>query len=69
MYGASAANIAFGILILLPRRPAWLWSAQIAIVLAYTAITWRLPALSLEPFGPVAKNLPILALLLPLKQL
>jgi uncharacterized protein YbjT (DUF2867 family)/uncharacterized membrane protein YphA (DoxX/SURF4 family) len=70
LYGASAVDIAFGILILLPRRPAWLWSAQIAIVLVYTAIlTWRLPALWLEPFGPVAKNLPILALLLLLKQL
>jgi uncharacterized protein YbjT (DUF2867 family) len=70
LYGASAIDIAFGVLILLPRRPAWLWSAQIALVLVYTAIiSWRLPALWLEPFGPVAKNLPILALLLLLKQL
>jgi nucleoside-diphosphate-sugar epimerase/uncharacterized membrane protein YphA (DoxX/SURF4 family) len=70
LYGASAVDIAFGLLVLLPRRPAWLWSAQIAIVLVYTAIlTWRLPALWLEPFGPVAKNVPILALLLLLKQL
>ena len=70
LYGAAAVDIGFGVMILLPRRPAWLWSAQIAIVLVYTAIiTWRLPALWLEPFGPVAKNLPILALLLLLKQL
>jgi uncharacterized protein YbjT (DUF2867 family)/uncharacterized membrane protein YphA (DoxX/SURF4 family) len=70
LYGAAAVDIAIGLMILLPRRPAWLWSAQIALVLVYTAIlTWRLPALWLEPFGPVAKNLPILALLLLLKQL
>ncbi len=69
LYGASAVDLAFGILILLPRRPAWLWTAQITVVLVYTAIlSWRLPALWLEPFGPVAKNLPILALLLLLKQ-
>jgi hypothetical protein len=53
-----------------PRRRRWLWSAQIALVLVYTAIiTWKLPALWLEPFGPVVKNLPILALLLLLRQL
>jgi uncharacterized protein YbjT (DUF2867 family)/uncharacterized membrane protein YphA (DoxX/SURF4 family) len=70
LYGASAVDVAFGIMVLLPRRPAWLWTAQIAVVLVYTAIiTWRLPALWLEPFGPVAKNLPILALLVLLKQL
>jgi hypothetical protein len=39
-------------------------------VLAYTAIiSWRLPGLWLEPFGPVAKNLPVLALLLALREL
>ena len=65
MRAASAVDIAFGILVLLTRRPAWAWSVQIAVVLVYSAIiTWRLPALWLEPFGPVAKNLPILALLL-----
>jgi uncharacterized protein YbjT (DUF2867 family)/uncharacterized membrane protein YphA (DoxX/SURF4 family) len=70
LYGASAVDIGFGLLILLPRRPAWVWSVQIGVVLVYTGIiTWRLPALWLEPFGPVAKNLPILALLLLLKQL
>ena len=32
-------------------------------------ISWRLPGLWLEPFGPVAKNLPVLALLLALREL
>ncbi len=70
LWTAVVINLAFGILSLLPRRRPWLWSAQIAVVLGYTAIiTWRLPHLWLEPFGPVAKNLPILALLLLLRQL
>lgn len=70
LVGAIILNLALGILTLWPRRPRWLWTAQIALVLAYTAIiTWKLPALWLEPFGPVAKNIPILTLLLLLRQL
>jgi uncharacterized protein YbjT (DUF2867 family)/uncharacterized membrane protein YphA (DoxX/SURF4 family) len=68
--GAIIIDLAFGILTLWPRRPRRLWSAQIAVVVVYTLIiTFTLPALWLEPFGPVAKNLPILALLLLLQQL
>ncbi len=68
--GAIATDLALGVLTLWPRRPRWLWSAQIAVVVVYTVIiTLMLPALWLEPFGPVAKNLPILALLLLLQQL
>lgn len=67
---AIGIDFAFGVLSLLPRRSRWLWAAQIAVVVGYTLIiTWRLPALWLEPFGPVAKNIPILALLLLLWQL
>jgi uncharacterized protein YbjT (DUF2867 family) len=65
LYGAAAVDLAFGVLTLWPRRARWLWTAQIAVVLLYTlVITVCLPGLWLEPFGPVAKNLPILALLL-----
>ena len=70
MRGAALLDIALGLLTLWPRAPRWLWSAQIALVLAYTAIiTWKLPALWLEPFGPVVKNLPILALLVLMREL
>ncbi len=70
LYGAAALDIALGIATLAPRRPRWLWSAQMLLVIAYTAIiSWRLPALWLEPFGPVAKNLPILAALWLLQRL
>jgi nucleoside-diphosphate-sugar epimerase/uncharacterized membrane protein YphA (DoxX/SURF4 family) len=68
--GAALLDIVLGLLSLWPRAPRWLWSAQIALVVVYTIIiSWRLPHLWLEPFGPVAKNLPILALLILLQQL
>jgi hypothetical protein len=68
--GAALLDIALGVLALWPRAPRWIWTAQILLVVAYTAIlTVKLPQLWLEPFGPVAKNLPILALLLLMQQL
>ena len=45
------------------RRPLWL--AQIVLVLGYTVIiSLRLPEFWLHPYGPVLKNLPLLAMLL-----
>jgi hypothetical protein len=70
LIGASVLDIALGILSILPRRAPFLWTGQILLVLVYTAIiSVFLPRLWLEPFGPVAKNVPILALLLLLRQL
>lgn len=70
LIGASVLDIALGILSILPRRLPFLWTGQILLVLLYTAIiSVFLPQLWLEPFGPVAKNVPILALLLLLRQL
>lgn len=70
LFGSAALDLLLGLLTLLPRRPRGLWSAQIALVLLYTLIiTFELPQLWLEPFGPIVKNLPILALLLLLQQL
>ena len=70
LVGAIGVNLAFGVLSLLPRRAPWLWSLQILVVVVYTIIiSWRLPELWLEPFGPVAKNLPILVALLLLQLL
>ena len=70
LYGAAALDFVLGVLTLLPWRGRWLWNAQIALVLGYTLIiSWRLPELWLEPFGPVTKNLPVLALLLALRDM
>jgi uncharacterized protein YbjT (DUF2867 family) len=68
--GSAILDITLGILTLWPRRKPLLWTAQILLVLAYTAIiSVFLPALWLEPFGPVAKNVPILMMLLLLRQI
>ncbi|MBL8288081.1 MAG: SDR family oxidoreductase [Rubrivivax sp.] len=62
LYGAAALDLLLGAATLVLRRRRVLWWAQIALVLGYTAlITWRLPEFWLHPFGPILKNLPLLA--------
>ena len=66
---AALLDIALGIAALALRR-RWVWWAQIVLILAYTAIiTWRLPEYWAHPYGPVLKNVPILAALLLLAHL
>lgn len=44
-------------------RP-WVWRLQIIVIAVYTVIvTSALPGFWLHPFGPLLKNLPLLALL------
>ncbi len=70
LIGAALFDIALGVLTLLPRRIPLLWTAQILLVLVYSAIiSVFLPDLWLEPFGSVAKNVPILAMLILLRHL
>lgn len=68
LWGASGTDILLGVATLVwPRRVLWL--AQAALILGYTAIiTVFLPEQWLHPFGPVVKNLPILAVLAVLYQ-
>ena len=63
LVAGAMLDIAFGIATLaMPRR--WLYLLQIATILAYTGIiTVALPQFWLHPFGPVLKNLPMLAML------
>ncbi len=64
LYGAALLDLALGIATLLLRRRRLLWLGQIALILGYTAlITWRLPEFWLHPYGPLLKNLPMLAAL------
>ncbi|HLO63405.1 MAG TPA: SDR family oxidoreductase, partial [Azonexus sp.] len=64
LYGAALLDLLLGFGILLLRRRHWLWRAQIALVVAYSVlITVFLPEFWLHPFGPVLKNLPLLAAL------
>ncbi|WP_322087039.1 SDR family oxidoreductase [Burkholderia sp. BCC1999] len=64
LYAASALDFSFGIAtVAAPSRR--LWAAQAALIVAYSAvIAVTMPGLLAEPFGPVLKNVPILAILL-----
>ncbi|MGU3780710.1 SDR family oxidoreductase [Burkholderia metallica] len=64
LYAASALDFAFGIAtVAAPSRR--LWVAQAVLIVAYSAvIAVTMPGLLAEPFGPVLKNVPILAILL-----
>lgn len=63
LYSAAGADILLGLLTLLkPSRGLWL--AQALLVAAYSAIVaLALPEFLWHPFGPIVKNLPILAAL------
>ncbi|MEJ8839575.1 NAD(P)H-binding protein [Ramlibacter sp. AN1133] len=66
LYGAALLDLLLGLLTLAAparwRRGVWL--AQLALVGAYTVlISIFLPEYWLHPYGPVTKNLPILALI------
>ena len=61
LVASSLLDILLGVLTLRSRHPN-LWIAQAILILAYTAIlTLFIPALWLHPFGPLSKNLPMLA--------
>lgn len=64
LYGAAMLDLAFaGATLFRPGRGLWL--AQAGLVLAYTAIiALALPEFLVHPFGPVTKNLPVLAILI-----
>lgn len=62
LYGAACLDLALGIATLAVRDRRWIWRAQIAVMLGYTALisAW-LPEYWLHPYGPLTKNLPLLA--------
>jgi uncharacterized protein YbjT (DUF2867 family) len=62
LYGAAAFDLALGLGILFLRRRRWLWLAQLGLIGFYSVvIAWRLPEFLLHPYGPLTKNLPMLA--------
>jgi uncharacterized protein YbjT (DUF2867 family) len=63
LYGAAALDGVFGILTLL-RPSCRLWVLQAGLVLTYSLlIGCALPEFLSHPFGPIVKNVPILAIL------
>jgi len=62
LYGAAALDLALGLGILLLRRRRWLWLAQLLLIGFYTVvIALRLPEFLAHPYGPLIKNVPMLA--------
>ena len=70
LYSAALLDIAIGVAILVLKRRRWLWRLQMALIAGYSVIIalW-LPELWLHPFGPLLKNLPMLAAILALHEL
>lgn len=63
LYGAAGLDLAFGWATLF-RPGRRLWLAQMALIAGYSlVIALCLPEYLIHPFGPLSKNLPILALL------
>ncbi len=66
LYGAAGLDLLFGLMCFAPARWRfpWIWAAQAALILGYTVIiSVRLPEFWLHPYGPLTKNLPMLAVL------
>lgn len=65
LYGASAIDAILGIAMLCSyqlKKVCWL---QLIVVLIYSVIiTWKIPYLWLDPFAPIAKNIPFLVAIL-----
>jgi uncharacterized protein YbjT (DUF2867 family) len=64
LYGAAVLDLLLGALTLWapPRWRRSVWLAQLALISGYTAIiTIFLPEHWLHPYGPISKNLPIMA--------
>jgi hypothetical protein len=62
LYGAAVLDLLIGLATLVMSRLGWLWLLQFAVILGYTVIiTFKLPEFWLHPYGPLSKNLVMLA--------
>lgn len=62
LYGAAVLDLLVGIGTLVLRRRQWLWLLQLTVIGGYTVIiTVKLPEFWLHPYGPLSKNLVMLA--------
>ncbi len=65
LYGASGLDALLGIAMLCSYQLRKICLLQIILIVIYTVIiTWKLPNLWLDPFGPIAKNIPLLVSIL-----
>lgn len=62
LYGAALFDLVMGVCTLFLSRRRWLWRLQFALIGFYTiVIAWRLPEFLVHPYGPLTKNVPMLA--------
>ncbi|MFL6657925.1 MAG: DoxX-like family protein [Massilia sp.] len=62
LYGAAGCDLLLGLGTLLLARRRRLWQLQLALIGFYTlVIAVRLPEFLLHPYGPLTKNVPMLA--------
>jgi hypothetical protein len=64
LYGAAVLDLVLGVLTLWapPRWRAAVWASQLLLIAGYTVlITLFLPEYWLHPYGPISKNLPVMA--------
>jgi len=62
LYGAALFDLLLGLGTLGLARRRWLWLMQLALIGFYTiVIALRLPEFLVHPYGPLTKNLPMLA--------
>jgi len=62
LYGAAVFDLLLGLGTLFLRRRRWLWLVQLVLIGFYTiVIAFRLPEFLIHPYGPLTKNLPMLA--------
>lgn len=72
LYGGALLDIALGmgVYAFASRGRRWLWRAQLALLVVYSAIiAWWLPEFWLHPFGPLVKNVPLAATIVLLHEL
>lgn len=69
LYGAAGLDLLLGLGVLLFHRRRWLWLIQFVLIAGYSlAIAVALPEFLLHPFGPVLKNVGLLAMILVLHE-
>ncbi|WP_426209479.1 SDR family oxidoreductase [Massilia sp. TWP1-3-3] len=62
LYGAAGLDLLLGLACLLMKRRRSLWLAQLGLIGFYSVvIAIKLPEFLLHPYGPLTKNLPMLA--------
>lgn len=70
LYGAAALDILLGIAVFIRPLRRWAYCAQLILIASYTVIiTIFLPDYWAHPYGPILKNIPLLAAIAILHQL